>query len=160
MWTGSGLATIRPESRAGRPVCVSLNELYTCPFQPGDKLGPYEIFWPLGAGGMREAWKDRDTRIDRIVAIKISRKTSPNAVREKREPLLRMLVSVLEILKHISLLMVRPILNLKSYTRVNIRAISNVEWLLKSTLSPDRSTVYRSQSTKVSSKQMLTGKSL
>jgi serine/threonine-protein kinase len=36
----------------------------------GDKLGPYEILSPIGAGGMGEVWKARDTRLDRIVAIK------------------------------------------------------------------------------------------
>ena len=36
----------------------------------GDKLGPYEILSPLGEGGMGEVWKARDTRLDRIVAIK------------------------------------------------------------------------------------------
>jgi serine/threonine protein kinase len=38
----------------------------------GDKLGPYEILAPIGAGGMGEVWKARDTRLDRIVAIKTS----------------------------------------------------------------------------------------
>lgn len=38
--------------------------------KPGDKLGPYEILSLLGKGGMGEVWKARDTRLDRIVAIK------------------------------------------------------------------------------------------
>ena len=38
---------------------------------PGDKLGPYEILAPIGAGGMGEVHKARDTRLDRTVAIKV-----------------------------------------------------------------------------------------
>ena len=37
----------------------------------GDKLGPYEIQSPLGAGGMGEVYRARDTRLDRDVAIKV-----------------------------------------------------------------------------------------
>src|SRR5207302_2722889 len=39
----------------------------------GDKLGPYEILAPIGAGGMGEVWKASDTRLNRIVAIKVSK---------------------------------------------------------------------------------------
>lgn len=38
---------------------------------PGTTLGPYEIVAPLGAGGMGEVYRARDTRLDRVVAIKI-----------------------------------------------------------------------------------------
>ena len=37
----------------------------------GTKLGPYEIQSPLGAGGMGEVYRAKDTRLDRIVAIKV-----------------------------------------------------------------------------------------
>ena len=37
----------------------------------GTRLGPYEIVAALGAGGMGEVYQARDTRLDRIVAIKV-----------------------------------------------------------------------------------------
>src|SRR6058998_2252237 len=37
----------------------------------GTKLGPYEIVSPLGAGGMGEVYRARDTRLERTVAIKV-----------------------------------------------------------------------------------------
>jgi eukaryotic-like serine/threonine-protein kinase len=39
--------------------------------QPGSRLGPYEILARIGAGGMGEVWRARDTRLGREVAIKI-----------------------------------------------------------------------------------------
>jgi eukaryotic-like serine/threonine-protein kinase len=51
------------------------------PLASGAKLGPYEILAPIGAGGMGEVYRARDTRLDRTVAIKMlsaSVKTNPN----------------------------------------------------------------------------------
>jgi len=39
---------------------------------PGERLGPYEILAPIGAGGMGEVYRARDTRLGREVAIKVS----------------------------------------------------------------------------------------
>src|SRR5882724_833467 len=42
------------------------------PLASGDRLGPYEIVAPIGAGGMGEVYRARDTRLDRVVAIKVA----------------------------------------------------------------------------------------
>jgi len=50
----------------------------------GMKLGPYEIQSALGAGGMGEVYRARDTRLDRVVAIKVlpaSFSTDPERLR-------------------------------------------------------------------------------
>ncbi|MGH9669456.1 MAG: serine/threonine-protein kinase, partial [Terriglobales bacterium] len=41
------------------------------PIASGTKLGPYEILAPVGAGGMGEVYRARDTRLERTVAIKV-----------------------------------------------------------------------------------------
>jgi len=52
---------------------------------PGTRLGPYEILAPLGAGGMGEVYRARDTRLERTIAIKIlPAQFSSDAVRKQR----------------------------------------------------------------------------
>src|ERR1051326_2039382 len=43
------------------------------PLAAGTRLGPYELLSPIGAGGMGEVYRARDTRLDRLVAIKVSK---------------------------------------------------------------------------------------
>jgi serine/threonine protein kinase len=52
---------------------------------PTNRLGPYEILAPIGAGGMDEVYKARDTRLDRTVPIKTSKtEFSERLTREAR----------------------------------------------------------------------------
>ena len=63
----SGYAANRePTSRSSKLV-----ELTRMPLSPGTKLGPYDVLGPIGAGGMGEVYRARDTRLDREVAIKV-----------------------------------------------------------------------------------------
>jgi serine/threonine protein kinase len=55
------------------------------PLTAGERLGPYEVLALIGAGGMGEVWKARDTRLDRVVANKDSQeKFSDRFEREAR----------------------------------------------------------------------------
>src|SRR5512144_2930129 len=53
----------------------------------GTKLGPYEIVAPLGAGGMGEVYRAKDTRLERSVAVKVLPKhlSSSPEVRQRFE---------------------------------------------------------------------------
>jgi serine/threonine protein kinase/Tol biopolymer transport system component len=53
----------------------------------GTKLGPYEIQSPLGAGGMGEVYRARDTRLERVVAVKVlpANLSSDPALRQRLE---------------------------------------------------------------------------
>src|SRR5713226_6560831 len=53
----------------------------------GSRLGPYEVLSPLGAGGMGEVWKARDTRLERTVAVKVlpSHLSSSEEMRQRFE---------------------------------------------------------------------------
>jgi serine/threonine protein kinase/cephalosporin-C deacetylase-like acetyl esterase len=62
------------DSRLDRPVWESKGESAAARFAAGTRLGPYTIEATLGAGGMGEVFRARDTRLNRTVAIKVSQR--------------------------------------------------------------------------------------
>src|SRR5207249_1804376 len=57
------------------------------PLSNGTRLGPYEIVAPVGAGGMGEVYRAKDTRLDRTVAVKVlpSHLSASSEVRQRFE---------------------------------------------------------------------------
>jgi len=57
------------------------------PVAAGTRFGPYEILAPIGAGGMGEVYRARDTRLDRTVVVKVlpERRSSSPLARERFE---------------------------------------------------------------------------
>src|SRR4051794_13999351 len=60
------------DSRLERPAWQCNEEQPVSRYTAGAELGAYRIETPLGAGGMGEVFRARDTRLDRTVAIKVS----------------------------------------------------------------------------------------
>src|ERR1700678_2675833 len=73
VWAAPGPA--QPLLRVARKRRTSYSDqvhlIADMPLSAGIRLGPYEILAPIGAGGMGEVWKARDTRLKRSVAIKV-----------------------------------------------------------------------------------------
>jgi hypothetical protein len=65
-----------PDAPLSFPICYAANlggmgSINAMTLAAGTRLGPYQFLMPVGAVGMGELWKARDTRLDRIAAIKL-----------------------------------------------------------------------------------------
>jgi serine/threonine protein kinase len=65
-----GTAFFIPYPVRGDPLWDKISQ-QSMPLSAGTRLGPYEILASIGAGGMGEVYRARDTKLDRDVAIKI-----------------------------------------------------------------------------------------
>ena len=61
----------RAESFLDSPVLVRVDDAIVMKNLEGQRIGPYQLASKIGAGGMGEVYKARDTRLDRTVAIKV-----------------------------------------------------------------------------------------
>jgi serine/threonine-protein kinase len=82
---GDMLERVAEDNRIWSPVAKLNSDSHPMALSVGTRLGHYEVLAPLGAGGMGEVYRAKDTKLDREVAIKIL----PDALTQDRERLAR-----------------------------------------------------------------------